>query len=187
MPSLPPGRARAAQPGGGCRDGQLSGLRSHPVWPGPGVRPSRWFNSAHDPVKNHAGAPPAAGALKTTQARSPASRRSDSRESLAEEVRAPTGLPRIPLLTKTVLFIAFAFAIMADPVSSVAYTIEASLRALHGYLGLLMATQIIVLGIILLVDVNYWQLVGRFPMGGDRRRALPGRSEPDGPSSRSVR
>jgi hypothetical protein len=65
-----------------------------------------------------------------------------------------------------VLFIAFAFAIMADPVSSVAYTIEASLRALHGYLGLLMATQIIVLGIILLVDVNYWQLVGRFPMGG---------------------
>jgi hypothetical protein len=51
-------------------------------------------------------------------------------------------------------------------VSSVAYTIEASLRALHGYLGLLMATQVIVLGIILLVDVNYWQLVGRFPMGG---------------------
>ena len=67
---------------------------------------------------------------------------------------------------KMVLFIAFAFAIMADPVSSVAYTIEASLRALHGYLGLLMATQVIVLGIILLVDVNYWQLVGRFPMGG---------------------
>lgn len=65
-----------------------------------------------------------------------------------------------------VLFIAFAFAIMADPVSSVAYTIEASLRALHGHLALLMATQIIVLGIILLVDVNYWQLVGRFPMGG---------------------
>jgi hypothetical protein len=65
-----------------------------------------------------------------------------------------------------VLFTAFAFAIMADPVSSVAYTIEASLRALHGHLALLMATQIIVLGIILLVDVNYWQLVGRFPMGG---------------------
>ena len=65
-----------------------------------------------------------------------------------------------------VLFVAFAFAIMADPVSSVAYTIEASLRALHGHLGLLMATQVIVLGIILLVDVNYWQLVGLFPMGG---------------------
>jgi hypothetical protein len=67
---------------------------------------------------------------------------------------------------RVLLFIGFAFAIMADPVSSVAYTIEASLRALHGYLGLLMATQVIVLGIILLVDVNYWQLVGRFPMGG---------------------
>jgi hypothetical protein len=68
--------------------------------------------------------------------------------------------------TRTLLFIAFAFAIMADPVSSVAYTIEASLRSLHGHLALLMATQIIVLGIILLVDVNYWQLVGKFPKGG---------------------
>jgi hypothetical protein len=79
---------------------------------------------------------------------------------------APSSPAPVGLLTKAVLFLAFAFAIMADPVSSVAYTIEASLRALHGYLGLLMATQIIVLGIILLVDVNYWQLVGRFPMGG---------------------
>jgi len=78
----------------------------------------------------------------------------------------PAAPPAVRLSTKTVLFIAFAFAIMADPVSSVAYTIEASLRALHGHLALLMATQIIVLGIILLVDVNYWQLVGRFPMGG---------------------
>jgi hypothetical protein len=91
---------------------------------------------------------------------------SDSRESPPANARAPTAPPAIPVPTKTVLFIAFAFAIMADPVSSVAYTIEASLRALHGYLGLLMATQVIVLGIILLVDVNYWQLVGRFPMGG---------------------
>src|SRR5438034_2994192 len=29
-----------------------------------------------------------------------------------------------------------------------------------------MATQIVVLAIIALVDVNYWQLVGRFPLGG---------------------
>jgi hypothetical protein len=99
-------------------------------------------------------------------------RRAASREaSSAQHNRAGTGLqpaatPEVRWLTKAVLFIAFAFAIMADPVSSVAYTIEASLRALHGYLGLLMATQLIVLGIILLVDVNYWQLVGRFPMGG---------------------
>jgi hypothetical protein len=79
--------------------------------------------------------------------------------------------PRLRLATKAVLFLAFAFTIMADPVSSVAYTIEASLRALHGHLGLLMATQLIVLGIILLVDVNYWQLVARFPLGGGSAEA----------------
>jgi hypothetical protein len=91
-----------------------------------------------------------------------------TRARLAEQpaAEAPAAQAAGRLSTKTVLFIAFAFAIMADPVSSVAYTIEASLRALHGHLALLMATQIIVLGIILLVDVNYWQLVGRFPMGG---------------------
>jgi amino acid transporter len=70
-----------------------------------------------------------------------------------------------------VLLIAFAFAIMADPVSSVAYTIEASLRSLDGHLELLMATQVIVLAIILLIDVNYWQLVGRFPLGGGSAEA----------------
>ena len=64
------------------------------------------------------------------------------------------------------LFAAFAFAVMADPVSSVAYTIEASLRALDGHLGLLLPTQILVLGVIALVDVNYWHLVARFPLGG---------------------
>jgi hypothetical protein len=72
---------------------------------------------------------------------------------------------------RTALFIGFAFAVMADPVSSVAYTIEASLRALNGHLGLLMATQLIVLGIIALVDINYWQLVGRFPLGGGSAEA----------------
>jgi hypothetical protein len=69
------------------------------------------------------------------------------------------------------LLIGFAFAVMADPVSSVAYTIEASLRSLHGHLNLLLATQLIVLGIIALVDVNYWQLVGRFPLGGGSAEA----------------
>jgi hypothetical protein len=73
--------------------------------------------------------------------------------------------------SRAMLFVAFAFAVMADPVSSVAYTIEASLRALNGHLGLLMATQIIVLAIIALVDVNYWQLVGRFPLGGGSAEA----------------
>jgi hypothetical protein len=96
--------------------------------------------------------------------RAPAVR--EGQRSQRRAARAHASPASVRWLTKVVLFIAFAFAIMADPVSSVAYTIEASLRALHGYLGLLMATQIIVLGIILLVDVNYWQLVGRFPMGG---------------------
>ena len=34
-----------------------------------------------------------------------------------------------------------------------------------------MATQLIVLAIIALVDINYWQLVGRFPAGGGSAEA----------------
>ena len=67
---------------------------------------------------------------------------------------------------KIALFFAFAFAVMADPVSSVAYAIEAALRALNGHLELLMATMSIVIGIIALVTLNYWQLVRKFPEGG---------------------
>jgi hypothetical protein len=78
---------------------------------------------------------------------------------------------RNQIRSRPVLFVAFAFAVMADPVSSVAYTIEASLRSLHGHLDLLLATQVIVLGIIALVDVNYWQLVGRYPLGGGSAEA----------------
>src|SRR5690242_19384759 len=77
-----------------------------------------------------------------------------------------TGLPSLGRVARVLLLVGFAFAVMADPVSSVAYTIEASLRALHGHLGLLLATQLVVLAIIALVDVNYWQLVARFPLGG---------------------
>jgi amino acid permease-like protein len=65
-----------------------------------------------------------------------------------------------------VLFFAFAFAVMADPVSSVAYAIEAALRALGGHLELLLPTMALVVGIIALVTLNYWQLVRRFPQGG---------------------
>jgi hypothetical protein len=71
--------------------------------------------------------------------------------------QAALAQPARPALSRRAnasLLIAFAFAIMAEPVSSVAYTIEASLRSLHGYLSLPMATQLIVLGIILLVDVS---------------------------------
>ncbi|WP_035841614.1 APC family permease [Kitasatospora azatica] len=64
------------------------------------------------------------------------------------------------------LFFAFAFAVIADPVSSVAYAIEAALRALHGDLALLLPTMALVIGLVVLVTANYWQLVRRFPKGG---------------------
>jgi amino acid transporter len=64
------------------------------------------------------------------------------------------------------LLFAFAFAVMADPVSSVAYAIEAALRALHGDLGLLLPTMGLVVAVIALIIVNYHQLIGRFPEGG---------------------
>jgi len=76
--------------------------------------------------------------------------------------RGPT---RRPIRTGMLLF-AFAFAVMADPVSSVAYAIEAALRALAGRLDLLLLTMGIVLGIISLVRINYDQLIRRFPEGG---------------------
>jgi hypothetical protein len=84
-----------------------------------------------------------------------------------------SSFPLVPVrgVARVLLLVGFAFAVMADPVSSVAYTIEASLRALHGHLGLLLMTQLIVLGIIALVDLNYWQLVGRFPLGGGSAEA----------------
>lgn len=68
--------------------------------------------------------------------------------------------------SKLVLLIGFAFSVMGDPVSSVAYAIEAGLRALHGDLALLIPTMVVVMGVIALVDINYHQLIGRFPRGG---------------------
>jgi amino acid transporter len=76
---------------------------------------------------------------------------------------------RRPLLTgerRAVLFFAFAFAVMADPVSSVAYAIEAALRALNGHLELLLPAMGLVIAIIALVTINYGQLVRAFPEGG---------------------
>lgn len=55
---------------------------------------------------------------------------------------------------------------MADPVSSVAYAIEAALRALHGDLSLLLPTMGLVVAVIALIITNYHQLVARFPEGG---------------------
>jgi hypothetical protein len=68
--------------------------------------------------------------------------------------------------SRPVLLTAFAFAVMADPVSSVAYAIEAALRALHGDLGLLLPTMGLVVAIIALIITNYHQLLARFPEGG---------------------
>ncbi|WP_079174915.1 amino acid permease [Streptomyces malaysiense] len=76
------------------------------------------------------------------------------------------GAPRGRAPRRSVLFFAFAFAVIADPVSSVAYAIEAALRALHGDLALLLPTMSLVIGLVVVVTANYWQLVRRFPKGG---------------------
>jgi len=65
-----------------------------------------------------------------------------------------------------ILLIAFAFTVMADPVSSVAYAIEAALRALDGNLSLLLAAMSLVVIVVALVVASYHELVGRFPEGG---------------------
>ena len=67
---------------------------------------------------------------------------------------------------RLLLFVGFAFAVMADPVSSVAYAIEAALRALHGDLTLLLPTMALVIALVAIVVVNYQQIVARFPRGG---------------------
>jgi len=78
---------------------------------------------------------------------------------------APDRRPTHPTRIGILLF-AFAFAVMADPVSSVAYAIEAALRSLGGRLDLLLVTMVVVLGIIAVVCANYDQLIRRFPAGG---------------------
>lgn len=84
---------------------------------------------------------------------------------------SPASTPTAPPLPgrsprRAVLFFAFAFAVIADPVSSVAYAIEAALRALDGDLALLIPTMSLVIGLVVVVTANYWQLVRRFPKGG---------------------
>lgn len=75
-------------------------------------------------------------------------------------------LPTLGPVGRLVLLIAFAFTVMADPISSVAYAIEAALRALGGNLALLLPTMALVIVVIAIVTVNYHQLVARFPDGG---------------------
>jgi hypothetical protein len=61
---------------------------------------------------------------------------------------------------------------MADPVSSVAYAVEAALRALDGRLDLLVATMGLVVSIIALVVLNYRALIARYPQGGGASAAV---------------
>ena len=62
---------------------------------------------------------------------------------------------------------------MADPVSSVAYAVEAALRELDGDPASLFAAMAVVVGIIFVVSLTYHQLIGRFPQGGEARKRSP--------------
>lgn len=68
--------------------------------------------------------------------------------------------------------VGIVFSVMADPVSSVAYAVEAALRALRGDLDLLVPTMGLVVAIIALVIVNYQQLIARYPGGGGAAHQL---------------
>jgi amino acid transporter len=70
------------------------------------------------------------------------------------------------------LFVAFAFTVMADPVSSVAYAVEAALGELDGDPASLVAAMAVVVGIIFVVALTYHQLIGRFPEGGGGPEAV---------------
>lgn len=72
----------------------------------------------------------------------------------------------MPRIGRIILFVAFAFTVMADPVSSVAYAVEASLAALDGDLATLLPTMTLVVGVIVVVAASYHQLIARFPDGG---------------------
>src|SRR5262245_11806882 len=61
---------------------------------------------------------------------------------------------------------------MADPVSSIAYAIEAALRHLDGNLGDLFLTMALVIATIAIVAATYHQLIRRFPEGGGGARSV---------------
>jgi hypothetical protein len=78
----------------------------------------------------------------------------------------------IPVPGKLALFIAFAFTVMADPVSSVAYAIQAALDQLEGDLTDLAPTMALVVATIAVVAASYHQLIRRFPEGGGGARSV---------------
>ncbi len=76
------------------------------------------------------------------------------------------------LTGRGILFIAFAFTVMADPVSSIAYAIESALRHLDGDLGDLFLAMALVIATIALIAATYHQLIRRFPEGGGGARSV---------------
>jgi hypothetical protein len=71
-----------------------------------------------------------------------------------------------------ILFLAFAFTVMADPVSSIAYAIESALHRLDGDLEDLFPAMALVIGTIAVIAATYHQLVRRFPEGGGGARSV---------------
>lgn len=69
-------------------------------------------------------------------------------------------------MRRSLLFLAFALTVMADPVSSVAYAVEAALRGLDGDLASLVPTMAVVVAVIAIVSATYDGLIRRFPGGG---------------------
>src|SRR5690242_1239100 len=89
--------------------------------------------------------------------------------------RRPKEVPvlrRGGLTGQGILFIAFAFTVMADPVSSIAYAIESALRHLDGDLGDLFLTMALVIATIVVIAATYHQLIRRFPEGGGGARSV---------------
>jgi hypothetical protein len=76
------------------------------------------------------------------------------------------------LTGRAILFIAFAFTVMADPVSSIAYAIESALRHLDGNLGDLFLAMALVIATIAVIAATYHQLIRRFPEGGGGARSV---------------
>jgi hypothetical protein len=70
------------------------------------------------------------------------------------------------------LYAAFAFTVMADPVSSVAYAIEAALAELENDLSEIVLTMGLVVATIGVIAAGYHQLIGRFPRGGGGAEGL---------------
>jgi hypothetical protein len=78
----------------------------------------------------------------------------------------------IPVRGRLILFIAFAFTVMADPVSSVAYAIQAALSHLDGALIDLLPTMVLVVATIAIIAATYHQLIALFPEGGGGARSV---------------